>query len=146
MAFPSNPTNGQQTTVNGVIYTYNSTLTAWTISTDSGSTMAATALTISGDASIGQTLTTANLVVTGNTTLSSGALTASSLTTGGTLNVSGNSIVNGVTGNAASFTTLAASSSLTVGGTANITSTLQGGSLGMEYSAVAPHWNRLCIF
>ena len=31
MSFPINPTNGQQTTVNGTLYTYNSTLTAWTV-------------------------------------------------------------------------------------------------------------------
>jgi len=29
MAFPASPSNGDQTTVNGVLYEYNSTKTAW---------------------------------------------------------------------------------------------------------------------
>lgn len=29
MAFPTSPSNGDQTTVNGVLYEYNSTKTAW---------------------------------------------------------------------------------------------------------------------
>lgn len=33
MPFPLNPTNGQQATVNGVVYTYNSTLTVWSVLT-----------------------------------------------------------------------------------------------------------------
>ena len=34
MAFPSSPTNGQQATVNGVVYTYSTSLTAWTVTTN----------------------------------------------------------------------------------------------------------------
>jgi hypothetical protein len=34
MTFPVSPTNGQQSTQNGVVYTYNSTLTAWTVATN----------------------------------------------------------------------------------------------------------------
>ena len=29
MAWPTNPTNGQTTTINGVVYVYNSTKNAW---------------------------------------------------------------------------------------------------------------------
>ena len=29
MAFPTSPSNGDQTTINGVLYQYNSTKTAW---------------------------------------------------------------------------------------------------------------------
>ena len=29
MAFPTNPTNGQQASLNGVLYTYNSNFNAW---------------------------------------------------------------------------------------------------------------------
>ncbi len=32
MSFPTSPTNGQKANVNGVTYVYNSTLTAWTVS------------------------------------------------------------------------------------------------------------------
>jgi trimeric autotransporter adhesin len=34
MTFPVGPINGQQSTQNGVVYTYNSTLTAWTVTTN----------------------------------------------------------------------------------------------------------------
>ena len=34
MTFPTSPTNGQQSTQNGVVYTWNSTLTAWTVTTN----------------------------------------------------------------------------------------------------------------
>ena len=51
MAFPSSPTNGQQVTVNGVVYTYNSTTTTWNRSlaagTSNGSFNALTANTLS---------------------------------------------------------------------------------------------------
>jgi len=33
MAFPTSPTNGQTTTVNGVLYTYNSSTTTWNVTT-----------------------------------------------------------------------------------------------------------------
>lgn len=45
MAFPSSPTNGQQAIINGVIYIYNSTKSAWIRSTydDAGNISALTA-------------------------------------------------------------------------------------------------------
>lgn len=52
MAFPSNPTNGQQTTVNGVIWSYSSSKGAWSkISTGSTTIPAAlsTSLTVTGN-------------------------------------------------------------------------------------------------
>ena len=48
MAFPSSPTNGQQVTVNGVVYTYSSALTAWTVTSSGGSLTTASNVTISG--------------------------------------------------------------------------------------------------
>jgi hypothetical protein len=41
MAFPTSPTNGQQTTINGVIYTYSTALTAWTVATSTGANISA---------------------------------------------------------------------------------------------------------
>jgi hypothetical protein len=37
MSFPTNPTNGQQTTVNGIIYTYNTGIGAWQVATQAQS-------------------------------------------------------------------------------------------------------------
>ena len=37
MSFPSNPTNGQQTTVNGIIYTYSTSIGAWQVATQAQS-------------------------------------------------------------------------------------------------------------
>ena len=41
MAFPSNPSNNQQATVNGVIYTYNNTIPAWSVTTNAGANVSA---------------------------------------------------------------------------------------------------------
>jgi len=53
MAFPLNPTNGQQTTINGVIYTYSTALTAWTVTSSGGSLLTASDIQTSGNISIG---------------------------------------------------------------------------------------------
>jgi hypothetical protein len=46
MAFPTNPTNGQSTTINGIVWTYNSTKGVWNVtSTGSGSSYSLTAKT-----------------------------------------------------------------------------------------------------
>jgi hypothetical protein len=134
MAFPTSPTNGQQYTENGIIYTYNSTLTAWTVNTNTGANVSAVSMTTSGNAAIGATLTTVNLVVSGNTTLSAGAFSANSITTGGTLSVVGSTTLAGITANAGSFTTLAASSTLNTTGAATFSSTLQSTSIGIGTS------------
>jgi hypothetical protein len=59
MAFPLNPDNGQQATVNGLIYVYNSTIGAWTIATQAQSI----------------DLTVASIGASGNVTGSSGVFT-----------------------------------------------------------------------
>lgn len=64
MSFPTSPTNGQQATVNGIVYNYNSTKGAWIKN-----------VTTAG------TLTTGNLVITSNT--------ASTNTTNGALVITG---------------------------------------------------------
>lgn len=45
MAFPTSPTNGQQTTINGVLYTYSTALTAWTVTTSTGANISANNVT-----------------------------------------------------------------------------------------------------
>jgi hypothetical protein len=53
MTFPVGPTNGQKANVNGVTYTYNSTLTAWTVSSNfldsiSANLVTANSISVSG--------------------------------------------------------------------------------------------------
>lgn len=55
MSFPANPTNGQLATVNGLVYTYNSTVGAWRITTQNQSTsltINGTTININGSATI----------------------------------------------------------------------------------------------
>lgn len=70
MSFPISPTNGQQATVNGIVYNYNSTKGAWI-------KMVTTA----------STLTTGNLVITSNI--------ASSSTLNGALTIAGGAGIQG---------------------------------------------------
>ena len=56
MAWPSSPTNGQTTTINGVIYVYNATKNAWGVA----SVSAGDTIVYSGNVSA------ANVNVTGN--------------------------------------------------------------------------------
>ena len=64
MAFPSSPTNGQTTTINNVIYTYNSTKTAWVRSTGVASfDLTANSVTLSAKVSAPEIRATANITV-----------------------------------------------------------------------------------
>jgi hypothetical protein len=64
MAFPSSPTNNQTTTINNVIYTYNSTKGAWVRSTGVSSfDLTANSVTLSAKVSAPQIHATANLTV-----------------------------------------------------------------------------------
>lgn len=76
MAFPSNPTNGQQITVNGVVYTYNSTLTAWTVTSSGGSLVSASGVAVTGN-------------ITGGNVLSSGISSATANVVGGNITTAG---------------------------------------------------------
>lgn len=100
MPFPTNPTNGQTTTQNGINYTYNSTLTAWVVGSQTAGNLSGNNLSVTSSAAIGTTLT-----VTGATVLSS-TLAVSGNVSGGNLNVTGNivdtgalSILTGANGN-----------------------------------------------
>lgn len=77
MAFPTSPTNGQTTTINNIIYTYNSTKGAW-VRVTGASTYNITANSIT----LANTVSTTTLTVSGATTtgtiVASGAITPAS--------------------------------------------------------------------
>lgn len=56
MAFPINPSPGQQANVNGVLYTYSSSLTAWTVTSSGGALLTANSITTSGNISTSNTV------------------------------------------------------------------------------------------
>ena len=77
MAFPTSPTNGQTYTVNGIIYVYNSTKTAWQIQSSGSATVPTTVganlsvannLTVTGNANVGNIGTTTAIATTANLT------------------------------------------------------------------------------
>lgn len=72
MSWPTSPTNGQTTTINGIIYVYNSAKNAW----GPASTSVVTTITYSGNISAG------NVAVTGNI---NGSVVASSIVTSGNI-------------------------------------------------------------
>ena len=114
MAFPTSPTNGQQSTQNGVVYTYNSTLTAWTVTTNfvgniTVDQIQANSIVSSGN--VGATNYTGSTVsvsgtINGGNVVTGGLISATGNITGGNLNVTGNivdtgalSILTGANGN-----------------------------------------------
>ena len=110
MAFPTSPTNGQTATVNGVVYTYNSTLTAWTVGTEPGGNVSGNDLNITSSASIGTTLSAAGNI-TGNYILGNGALLTGVITSVANINL-GTSNVTVVSSNG--------NITMGVGGTSNV--------------------------
>jgi len=94
-AFPASPTNGQTVTVNGVVYTYNSTKTAWSVTSSGGSLLTASSLSVSGNITAGNlvgavatTATTAGTVTTAAQPNITSIGTLSSLTISGTTTAS----------------------------------------------------------
>jgi hypothetical protein len=98
MAFPLNPTNGQQATVNGLLYSYSSTIGAWTVATQAQSislTVASIGASgnVSGSSGLFTTLTgtvstAAQPNITSVGTLSSLSVTGNA-TSGGRISASG---------------------------------------------------------
>ncbi len=66
MTYPTNPTNGQQATVNGVVYTYNSAKGVWAVTSS-----------FTGNITVNQ-INTDTVIATGNIS-TSGTLTATNL-------------------------------------------------------------------
>lgn len=112
MTYPINPTDGEQTNVNGVIYTYSAAIGAWVTAGGGGSLIAATDISATG-----------NVVATGFLDIG-GPMSGASLTTSGNITTAG---IN------ATDVTLSGSASLvggiTVNGTANIATMLVAGSI-----------------
>jgi hypothetical protein len=115
MAFPTNPTNGQQANVNGVIYIYSTTLTAWTVLTNTGANVSANNVAATNNIAAITVSATGNIVtqgfVLGNGSLLTGVSTTSANINNGTSNVtvvsSGGNITASVggTSNVAVFAT-----------------------------------------
>jgi hypothetical protein len=84
MAFPINPTNGQQTTENGIVYTYNSTLGVWAVGTNAGAAISANTLAVSNSATVGTTLAVSGAANLSSTLSVAGNITGGNLTTLGT--------------------------------------------------------------
>jgi hypothetical protein len=110
MAFPEQPTNGQQADVNGVIYIYSTTLTAWTVLTNTGANVSANNVAATNTISTVTICATGN--ITGNYILGNG-----SLLTG--VSTSGSSNINNGTSN---VTVVSSGGNVTVGvaGTGNV--------------------------
>lgn len=113
--FPSNPTNGQVANVNGISYTYNSTLTAWTVTTY-----------LTGN--IGGNNVTATDTVAGSILASTGTISAVGNITGSYLFGNGSQLTGIVTslGNISNGTSIisipvsSGNATITVGGVANV--------------------------
>jgi hypothetical protein len=107
MAFPTNPVNGQQATVNGVIYTYVSATPAWSVTTNAGANVSAN--NISAVAAI----TAASVSATGNVyagnLINAGSLTVTTLTVGSSVSAVGNITASYILGNGSQLTGVAAS-------------------------------------
>ena len=88
MAFPTNPINGQQATVNGVIYTYVSATPAWSVTTNAGANVSAN--NISAVAAITAASVSASGNVYAGNLINSGSLTVTSLVSSGLLSTTGN--------------------------------------------------------
>jgi trimeric autotransporter adhesin len=101
MLFPDNPTNGQQANINGVVYTYSSTLSAWTVTSN-----------FSGNVTVNQI--NANAIVSANT-IGATTITATTFVGSGSqlTGVVSPAIVNGT-------------SNVSVASNGNITTTVNG--------------------
>ena len=87
MAFPASPTNGQQATVNGVVYTYSTALTAWAVTTSTSANISANNVTVTN--SLSSASITATGAVSGATVVATTSLTTNSIINSGA-NVTGN--------------------------------------------------------
>ena len=135
MAFPTNPTNGQQANVNGVIYIYSTTLTAWTVLTNTGANVSANNVAATNNLTATTVSATGNIVtqgfVLGNGSLLTGVSTTSANINNGTSNVtvvsSGGNITASVggTSNVAVFATTGEY----VTGVVSVSSNITGGNL-----------------
>jgi hypothetical protein len=113
MAFPTSPVNGQQATINGIVYTYSTTLTAWTVTTGSGPSFVS--ISVTGNVTSGNILNSGLISATGNVTgnyiLGNGALLSGVSTSSSNINLGTSNIT--VVSSGGNITT-------SVGGTSNV--------------------------
>jgi hypothetical protein len=149
MGFPVSPTNGQQATVNGVIYTYVAATGVWSVTTNTGANVSAnnvtttSAITAGTDVyAFGDITAAGNITgdyILGNGALLSGVITSVSNINLGTSNVtvvsSGGNVTVGIGGssNIAVFST----DGLAVTGTASASGNITGGNLTTGAQVVA---------
>ena len=91
MAFPSSPTDGQTTTINGIVYIYSSSLDTWSMQSASPSTPAISTTNI---ALTGNITATGNVVASGNV---SGVLISGTLSTAAQPNITSVGTLSAVT-------------------------------------------------
>ena len=88
MAFPVSPTNGQTATVNGVIYTYSTSIGAWTVTTSNAGDITANTVSTTGAINSGSTISAVGNITGGN------LITGGGLATNGITNTGGNGVGN----------------------------------------------------
>jgi hypothetical protein len=111
MAFPTSPINGQQATINGIVYTYSTALTAWTVSTSLGNSFVS--ISVSGNVNSGNLLATGLASVTGNITGNYFIGNGSQLS-----GLSASKIFNGTS--EANIGASGGNANITIGGTSNV--------------------------
>jgi len=111
MAFPTSPTNGQQATINGIVYTYSTSLTAWTVSTSLGNSFVS--ISVTDNVNSGNLLATGLASITGNVTGNYFIGNGSQL-----LGLSASKIFNGTS--EANIGSSGGNANITIGGTSNV--------------------------
>ena len=111
MAFPTSPINGQQATINGITYTYSTSLTAWTVSTSLGNSFVS--ISVTGNVNSGNLLATGLASVTGNITGNYFIGNGSQLS-----GLSASKIFNGTS--EANIGASGGNANITIGGTSNV--------------------------
>jgi len=128
MAFPSSPTNGQQATVNNIVYVYNSTKSAWVRNYTNGAVLSINSLTVTS-ANTSTTTGTGAVIVTG------GAGVGGNIYAGGLVNSAGglqNTPIGNATPSTAIFTSESVSGNSTVGALTINNSATIGTTLGVS--------------
>ena len=143
MALPTSTTNGATATINGIVYTYNSTKGAWYKQSTASTTIP---VTISGTLSGGNLSTAGYVSATGNANVGNlgtvglitvtGNATAGNLVTGGSLSVTGNANVGNIgTAGILSVTGNANVGNLGTAGILSVTGNANVGNLGTTGTA-----------
>ena len=140
MAFPTSPTNGQTATVNGVLYTYSSSTTAWNVTTAFTGNILTTTLSASGNVTgnffLGNGSQLTGVASGTASNIASGTSNVTIVSSGGNVSVGVGGIANLAVFDTAGNTTITGNLLMTgnVIPTANNTHSL--GSLAMQWKEV----------